>query len=95
MRETLWRLFGVNDDQLDCVLESVKQQLAGVRFTPDVRDTVDALLNLWDVKKMMEAFSISRDTAYVRRSRLGYDVLRELLVQGAISVDSCEGECCD
>ena len=95
MRETLWRLFGVNDDQLDCVLESVKQQLAGVRFTPEVRDTVDALLNLWDVGKMMEAFSISRNTAYVRRSRLGYDVLRELLAQGAISADCCKGECCD
>ena len=95
MRETLWRLFGVNDDQLDCVLESVKQQLVGVRFTPEVRATVDALLNLWGVDKMMETFSISRDTAYVRRSRLGYDVLRELLVQGAISVDCCKGECCD
>jgi len=95
MRETLWRLFGVSDSELDCVLESVKEQLRDVRFTPEVRTTVNGLLNLWDVDRMMEAFSISRDTAYVRRSRLGYDVLRGLLIQGAISVDCCKGECCD
>ena len=94
MRDILCEIFGVPDEELDCVLESVKKQTSTMWFTPEVKDTLKAVLNLWDTDKMIETFDIRRGVAHTRRSRLGYDVLRALLERGAIVVkECCCGEC--
>jgi|GEM_PF-6609857 len=87
MRKILCEILGVNDAALDAALESVRSQVEGMQFTPNVRSALSAVLRKRSVDQMMSESDISRKIAHSRRSRLGYDVLRGLMERGMITVE--------